>query len=127
MKELNAVIKNRESRPFGFDHNYRVGPVTSKPREIVNLSHPPSGRKMTILSDQAGIQCYTGNWIDNIPGKNKSKYMQWQGVALETQCYPDAITIGKKDSAEFKEGQCFILRPGGKPYKHQVVYKFGTC
>lgn len=112
---------------FGFDHNYRVGPVTNKPREIAKLSHPSSGRELTILADQAAIQCYTGNWIENISGKDKSNYMKFQGVALETQCYPDAITFGKKDSAAFKEGQCYILRPGGKPYKHCVVYKFGLC
>ena len=53
--------------------------------------------------------------------------MQWQAVCLETQAYPNSISVDGDKFPEFKKGECFILRPDGDNYSHKVIYKFGVA
>lgn len=55
------------------------------------LVHRPSGRKLEVLTDQPGVQVYTGNWLDGCPkSKSGNAYTDYDGVAIECQGLPDA-------------------------------------
>lgn len=59
--------------------------------EAATLYSPRSGRTLKILTDQPGIQVYTGNWLTGSPiGKGKHEYHDYDAVALECQALPDA-------------------------------------
>ncbi len=76
----------------GYDHNYALtGTSGAAPRLAARLSDPKSGRVLEILTDQPGIQFYTGNFIDGTTvGKSGQIYRQGDGIALEPQHFPDA-------------------------------------
>ena len=46
---------------------------------------------MTIISDQPGVQFYTGNWLADLDGKDGAVYQKFGGYCLETQAFPDSI------------------------------------
>ena len=121
-EDMDQVFNSGENKPFGFDFNYVTGSATDEPREILRFSHPKSGRQLTMYSNQAGVQVYTGNWINNVKGKGGAIYNQWQGVAFEPQSFPDAIEVDGNTYPEFKKGECYVVRPNGKPYSHKIVY-----
>ena len=82
------------------------------------LYDPRSGRKMTILSSQPGIQLYSGNFLQGSPaGKNGSGYGNRTGVALECQGFPDA-----PNHPNFPDQ---TLRPGER-YIQKIVYAFSV-
>ena len=127
--------------PYGFDHNYVIDRhgespyVESSLNLAAILSHPPTGRTLRVFTTAPGMQLYTSNYLDGTgppPAmcKEGSNYRQWQAICLETQTYPDSIyPAGNKDEStideEFALGRCFILRPGGMAYVHDVDYVFG--
>ena len=69
----------------GYDHNWEV---FCSPCAI--LRDPDSGREMAVSTDCPGIQFYAGNFLNEI-GKGGVTYGFRQGIALETQFYPDAV------------------------------------
>ena len=69
----------------GYDHNWEA---FCSPCAI--LRDPDSGREMAVTTDCPGIQFYAGNFL-NESGKGGVSYGFRQGIALETQFYPDAV------------------------------------
>lgn len=61
--------------------------LTGKHRVV----HSPTGRTLTVETDQPGMQFYTGNFVNGIPSKNGSTYEKQTCFCLETQNWPDAI------------------------------------
>jgi len=78
---------------------------------------PVSGRKMEVLTTQPGIQIYSGNWVDNVTGKDGKIYNRQDAICLETQGFPNSPNI-----AHFPTP---VLRPEGK-YDEWCVYKFSV-
>jgi aldose 1-epimerase len=75
----------------GYDHNYVLRGPTGTLRLAARLEDPVSGRRMDILSDQPGIQFYSGNFIDGTAVSKSGKvYRMGDGVALEPQHFPDS-------------------------------------
>ena len=75
---------------------------------------------MEIWSDQAGIQFYSGNFLNGIAGKGGVSYDKHDGFCLETQIFPDAI------HKEGREGwPSVVLRPG-ETYRHTMVHRFSV-
>jgi len=70
------------------------------------LSHPESGRIMTIDSDQPGMQVYTGQYLPD----------PFSGMCLEPQQLPDTPNHPAFGSS--------LLRPG-ETYRHRATYTFG--
>ena len=81
---------------------------------------------MTVSSDTPGVQFYSGNYVNDVPGKQGAIYKQRQALCLETQHYPDSVEVDQDKFPEFAKGRCHILRPGAAPYSHNVVYSFGN-
>ena len=93
----------------GYDHNWEV---FCSPCAI--LRDPESGREMAVSTDCPGIQFYAGNFLDET-GKNGISYGFRQGVALETQFYPDSVHHSDWPQPFVKAGQ---------HYHSETTYKF---
>jgi aldose 1-epimerase len=85
------------------------------------LRDPKSGRMMEVWSNQPGIQFYTGNFLDGIPGKDGAVYQKNGALCLETQAFPDSIN--KQGKAGWPN---VVLRPG-QTYEHNMVHRFVTA
>ena len=93
-------------------------------RQVAELSHPESGRCMTVWTTTPGVQLYTSNYIDLVKGKAGVEYRQRQGLCLETQNFPDSIGVDEQQFPDFAKGKCFILRPDGSPYIQKTMLSF---
>lgn len=82
----------------GYDHCYvtpaykgkGVSPDPKKLFRCAVLADPKSGRKMTMETNQEGVQVYTANWVEGIPGKNGIRMQKHGAICLESQRFPDA-------------------------------------
>jgi aldose 1-epimerase len=91
-------------------------------RPAVTLTDPASGRSLDVLTDQPGIQVYTGNYLDSsLTGKSGTTYKQHAAICLETECFPDAIN----QTDWHGEWPSTRLSPG-ETYKHTMVHRFTT-
>ena len=82
------------------------------------LTDPASGRRLTVDSDQPGVQVYTGNWLAGSPlNKAGRPYEDYDGVAIECQDFPDAPNR--------KTFPNTFLRPG-EEYLRRINFKFST-
>lgn len=86
-------------------------------REVARLTGTRSGIHMTVLTDLPGIQLYTGNYIDDEPGKGGAVYHSRDAVCLETQFWPDAI-----NHKDFPGG---VLR-AGEEFSSRTTYRFSN-
>jgi aldose 1-epimerase len=82
-----------------------------------SVYEPQSGRKMEVLTTHPGLQVYTGNWVENVKGKDGKIYNRQDAICLETQGFPNSPRIPFFPSP--------ILRPGQK-YDEWCVYKFSV-
>ncbi len=90
----------------GIDHNFvvRGGGL----RRHAQLHSPDSGIHLEVLSDQPGVQVYTGNFFDGgWGGRGGGTYRQGAGIALETQNFPDAPNQPAFPSAVLEPGQVY--------------------
>jgi aldose 1-epimerase len=91
----------------GYDHNWVLnsggkGGVTL----AAEAYEPKSGRVLQILTDQPGIQFYTGNFLDgSITGKGGKVYNHRAAFCLETQHFPDSPNHPSFPTTTLKPGQ----------------------
>ncbi len=92
---------------LGYDHNFALD-AGGKFAEAAEVYEPTSGRVLTVLTDQPGLQFYTGNHLDGtVTGKAGAVYKQRYGLCLETQHFPDSPNHPSFPSTELKPGQKF--------------------
>jgi len=76
----------------GFDHCWVID--QENPSDVIKAAEvyaPQTGRRLMVLTDQPGIQFYTGNAIQSgVAGKNGKIYDKHSGFCLETQHFPDS-------------------------------------
>eukprot|EP00918_Siedleckia_nematoides_P031572 GHVU01068344.1.p1 GENE.GHVU01068344.1~~GHVU01068344.1.p1 ORF type:complete len:431 (-),score=46.01 GHVU01068344.1:159-1451(-) len=113
---LGDVIKNVTVKGDGYDSNFCVRGPTGK-RFAARISEPTTGRVLEVYSNQPGVQLYTGNFLDQTPGKGGKLYPKYGGFCVETQNYPDSV-----NQPNFPDS---VLRPGST-YIHTAWYKFLT-
>ncbi len=103
----------------GYDHNFCLrGGRTGTPRPVARVEHPASGRTMTLMTDQPGLQFYSGNFLDGTAaGKGGRLYRQYDAFCLEPQIWPDAPNRPEFPSAR--------LNPN-ETYRHVSVFEFST-
>ena len=90
----------------GYDHNWVVD--GSGFRTAARVIEPGSGRVLTIATDQPGIQFYSGNFLDGtLYGTSGHSYRQGDGLALETQHFPDAPNHPNFASTVLRPGQTY--------------------
>ncbi len=103
----------------GYDHNWVISRErAAQPRMIARLEDPVSGRVMEIISDQPGLQFYSGNFFDaTIVGKSGKIYRMGDAIVLEPQMFPD--TPNQPDFGSVR------LDPG-QTYRNHMVFRFST-
>lgn len=96
----------------GFDHNFALsGPAHIGLREAVRLYDPASGRRLILSTDQAGLQVYTGNFLNATEiGKAQQLYRQGDAIALEPQAFPDTPNQPSFGSVRLDPGQTYRCR-----------------
>ena len=101
----------------GYDHNFainRSGPALVRAARVVE---PKSGRVMEVFTTEPGVQLYTANHLDGVPGKAGHVYGKRNAFCLETQHYPDSPNKPSFPST--------TLRPG-ETYESRTVYAFSA-
>jgi len=102
----------------GYDHNWVLDSGGGKLVEAAELYDPASGRVLKVLTDQPGIQFYSGNFLDgSIMGKGGKPDVLHAALCLETQHFPDSPNHQDFPSTELKPGQ---------HYRTVTVYSFST-
>jgi aldose 1-epimerase len=102
----------------GYDHNWVLSSPSKKVRKVAELYDPTSGIAMQILTDQPGLQFYSGNFLNGtIHGKGGVAYQLRTAVCLEPQDFPDAPNHPNFPSA--------VLKPGQR-YHQTTIYQFSA-
>jgi aldose 1-epimerase len=102
----------------GYDHNWVLRHHGGGVHEAAEVVDARSGIVMQVLTDQPGLQFYSGNFLDGtIHGKQGVVYQRRTALCLEAQLFPDAPNHPAFPSA--------VLRPG-HPYKQTTIYRFST-
>lgn len=103
----------------GYDHNWVLNrPGDTSLSLAARAADPASGRVLTVLTTQPGIQFYSGNFLTGtLVGTGGKSYRQSYGFALETQHFPD--------SPNHPDFPSTVLRPG-QTYDQTTVFALGT-
>ncbi|WP_312510125.1 aldose epimerase family protein [Chryseobacterium culicis] len=114
-KDINAE-DDQLKKGKGYDHNWILNGKGF--RSIAQVYHPATGRLMEVLTDEPGVQFYSGNFLDGkfdtkTGGKNEFR----TGFCLETQHFPDSPNQPSFPSTELKPGQ---------KYHSKTIYKFSV-
>lgn len=85
-------------------------------REVAVLVDPASGRRMSVSTDQPGLQVYAGGHLGGLTAKGSAgTYRAGAGVALEAQHFPD--------TPNHRHFPSIALRPG-ETYASTVRFDF---
>ncbi|MDX3840658.1 aldose epimerase family protein [Streptomyces europaeiscabiei] len=95
----------------GYDHNFVLDKgVTGEAEVVAELWEAGSGRVLSVATTEPGVQLYTADHLE-------APFAPGDGVALETQHFPDS-----PNRPQFPSTQ---LRPGAV-YRSETVYGFGA-
>jgi len=99
----------------GYDHNYILD---NKEEVDATVYEPVSGRMLEVITDQPGLQLYTGNFLTGIQiGHGKKPFYFRSGFCLESGHYPD--------SPNHPDFPTTVLNPG-ETYKTTTIYRFSV-
>jgi aldose 1-epimerase len=102
----------------GYDHNYVLDGRAGELRRAARVVEPASGRVLTVLTTEPGMQFYTANNLDGTGGgKGGKKYGPYSAFCTETQHFPDSPNHPAFPST--------VLRPG-KQFHSTTVFRFST-
>ena len=102
----------------GYDHNWVLNGPAGTVRVNATVYEPTTGRVLEVLSDQPGIQFYTGNFLDGtIRGKGGRVYERRGALCLEPQHFPDSPNHSGFPSTVLKSGHI---------YHSTIVYRFSV-
>ncbi|MGH7994753.1 MAG: aldose epimerase family protein [Opitutaceae bacterium] len=117
-KRIGQDLSKLTDQPQGYDYNFVLndpGDMSTPAAEVYDAS---TGRVLKVYTDQPGIQFYTGNFLDGtLVGKGGVRYEQYDGLALETQHFPDSINHPQFPS--------IVLHPG-QTFRSTTIYAFST-
>jgi aldose 1-epimerase len=98
----------------GLDHNFVLR--GSGLREVAELESADGDVRLTLVSDQPGLQVFTANSFDVAdPATSGGVHGRWAGVALEPQHFPDSPNRPGWPST--------VLRPG-ETYRTVTEWRF---
>jgi aldose 1-epimerase len=108
-KSVDADIRNNDPQLVigsGFDLNWILNSRGFGPAATV--FEPVSHRSLTVWTDQPAIQFYTANSLDGtLYGTSDREYRQGDGLALETQHYPNSPNQPNFPSTVLLPGQIY--------------------
>lgn len=118
-KDINT---NNEQLKFGvgYDHNWVLNKHQEQIFKFATVYEPTSGRFMEVLTDQPGVQFYSGNFLDgNVKGKHGVMYQHRTGFCMESQKFPDSPNKPEWPSPILKADKTL-------PYRQTTIYKFSV-
>ena len=99
----------------GYDHTFCLDNAR-RLAFAARLEAPHSGRILELLTDQPGLQVYSGNYLDgSIRGKRGRLYRQSDAICLEPHIWPNA-----PNRSDFPSPR---LAPD-EVYRHHTIYRF---
>ena len=99
----------------GYDHNFVLKKDPGL-QLVATVESPKTGIVMDILTEEPGLQFYSGNFMDNVQqAKGGKVYGYRSAFCLETQHFPDAPNHPDFPST--------VLQPGDE-YTTKTVYQF---
>ncbi|WP_232522301.1 galactose-1-epimerase [Marinimicrobium alkaliphilum] len=117
-QDIRAEHPQLERVGGGFDHNYVLARDDQDGMFLAARAlEPNSGRVLEVLTDEPGIQFYSGNFLDGGQQGKGQSYELYNGFCLEPQHFPDA-----PNQEHF---QSTILRPG-EVYEMRMSFRFSV-
>jgi aldose 1-epimerase len=103
----------------GFDHCWVFGHNGDLGVCVARVRDPRSGRLLELFTTQPGVQCYTGNFLEEtpLPGKGGWVAPKYGAFCLETQHFPDAPNQPTFPTT--------VLRPG-EQFRQTTIYRFSV-
>ena len=99
----------------GYDHNYILD---NKEEVDVTVYEPVSGRMLEVITDQPGMQLYTGNFLDGTKIGHGGKAFNYRsGMCLESGHYPDSPNHPEFPSTVLNHGETL---------KSTTIYRFSV-
>ena len=104
----------------GFDHNFVLGNAQiDELKPAARVEEPTSGRTLTVLTTEPGLQFFTGEIFSGEKSDNRDNRSRGEAknaFCLETQHFPD--------SPNNRHFPSVVLEPG-ETYQSQTIYRFG--
>ena len=99
----------------GYDHNF----VLDNQEDVdVTVYEPVSGRVLEVITDQPGMQLYTGNFLNGSQKGHGGRVFNFRsGMCLESGHFPDSPN---------KPGFPSTIAEPGKTYKSTTIYRFSV-
>lgn len=102
----------------GYDHCFVLNNQSAGYRPVAIAYHPATGRTLEVLTNEPGMQFYTGNFLDgSLETPSGGTYGKRSGFCFETQHYPDS-----PNQPDFPS---VTLKPGDT-YSSRTTFKFST-
>lgn len=113
------ISDNNEQLKFanGYDQNFVLNRSGRGMELAARVEDAKSGRVLEVLTDQPGVQFYTGNFLNGAVTGVGGVFKFRSALCLETQHYPDSPNHSNFPSAELKPGEKFVSA---------TLYKFST-
>jgi aldose 1-epimerase len=111
--EIAALV---DTPAGGYDVCYALDKPAGELGLAARLRDPASGRVLEVHTTEPGLQLYSGNCLEGLPGKGGARYPRHGGVCLEAQHFPDAV--------HHPHFPPVVLRPD-EPYTQVLLWKFG--
>jgi aldose 1-epimerase len=113
------INENNQQLKFanGYDQNFVLNRRGGGLELAARVEDANSGRVLEVLTDQPGVQFYTGNFLNGAVTGVGGVYQFRSALCLETQHFPDSPNHSNFPSTELKAGQKFVTT---------TVYKFST-
>jgi aldose 1-epimerase len=121
--EIGARVRDTADEQIvfgrGYDHNWVIArEVSTVPRLLARVEEPKSGRVMEVLSNQPGLQFYSGNFLDaTTSGKSGKLYRMGDALVLEPQMFPDTPNHPDFGSIQLEPGQT---------YRNLILWRFSV-
>jgi aldose 1-epimerase len=103
----------------GYDHSFVLEKQhTPILKHAAIVKEPVSGIIMDVYTTEPAVHLYTGNFLDNVKGKNGIVYNKRAAFCLETQHFPDAPNHAHFPSTVLNAGEQFYSK---------TVFKFSAA
>ncbi len=97
----------------GYDHNFVLRHTIGEGPELAaRVREPATGLTMEVWTTEPGVQFYSGNFLDDSPGR---PFPHRHGFCLETQHFPDSPNKPAFPSS--------VLRPG-ETFRSTTLFRF---
>lgn len=114
---IGSRIQEVGGTPVGYDHNYIIDGAAGENTLTAKIMDPKSGRSLQVLTNEPGVQFYSGNFLNGSLVSRGQIYEQYAGLCLETQHFPD--------SPNQPDFPTTVLLPGDK-FVSQTIFEFGV-